>query len=282
MSGININEVNKKTGLVGIGPQAPLSPVASFNVDAIQNLIDTKGYFLLHFRHAFNPDRQTVAMGVNVNNEWANYHGVIYYETRVVKGLMVNISYEHRLETDTLYGMASSVLQIGGIYADGLNERVYVRPRDVFVPCAEITEQTSELLEFNNSGPLRCKHKVKDVSYLASNVDVFIKDYDFCIDKETGVIMWLETGRKPLPKTVLSIVYFFTPAWIVTRVPHTLRLIPSNNQGAGYLPRQLTYAPQQVIVTQNHLQDMNTQLDFSGLPNYSGNFDTSNVSGGSL
>jgi hypothetical protein len=277
---IPIAEMNSETGLAGIGSVPSLAPVASFNINAIQNLIDTKGYYLYHYRHAFSPDRQTLQAGVDVNSVEANRYGVMFYEIRKLKAIMVSLPFEQRLQSDSVYGFASAVVNVSGVYADGLKERVYIRPKDLLIPCANISEQTSELLEFNATGVLRAKHKIIEVNFLATKTDRYEPNVDFFI--QDGIIVWCNNGRKPKIAEVITVVYYFAPVWVATRVPHTLRIIPSNPQGHGAFPRQLMYAPQQVIVEQNHLQDLNVQVDFSGLPFYSGNADTPNTTGGSL
>jgi hypothetical protein len=185
------------------------------------------------------------------------------------------------LQSDSVYGFASAVVNVAGIYMDGDKGRVYVRPRDLIVPNPDITEQTTELLEYNPAGDLRAKHRIKGVDYLASVTTRYEYGPDFLITKD-GIIQWVNGGNKPFPGQILTIVYWFSPVWVVSRVSHTLRFIPSNPQGHGAYPRQLYYAPQQVIVNQNHLQDTNEMVDFSGLPIYSGYADTPNTTGGSL
>lgn len=276
-----IQDINDTTGLIGIGPMADLAPVAAFQEQGVRNLIDTKGFLAYHYRHCYSPDRNSLPAGVNVNSVEANRYGVMFYDVRQVKVVCQNISMEHRLQSDSVYGFASAVVNVAGLYLDGDKGRVYVRPRDLIVPNPNITEQTTELLEFNPNGELRAKHKIKGVDYLATNTTRYEQGPDFLITLD-GTIQWVSTGNRPSPNQILSIVYWFSPVWIATRIPHTLRLIPSNQQGHGAYPRQLYYAPQQVIVTQNHLQDAASQVDFSGLPLYSGYADSGNVNGGSL
>jgi hypothetical protein len=279
-----IQDINDTTGMIGIGSMPDLSPVAAFQEQGVRNLIDTKGFIAYHYRHTYNPDRASIPAGVNVNSVEANRYGVMFYDVRQVRVVCQNISMEHRLQSDSVYGFASAVVNVAGLYLDGDKGRVYVRPRDLIVPNPDITEQTSELLEYNPNGELRAKHRIKAVDYLASNTTRYEQGPDFLITTE-GTIQWVSTGNRPSGGTagkILTIVYWFSPVWIAARIPHTLRLLPSNPQGHGAYPRQLYYAPQQVIVNQNHLQDSNEQVDFSGLPLYSGYSDSANVTGGSL
>lgn len=280
MSDIPIEDLNSTSGFVGVGPIPDLAPVGAFQEQGVRNLIDTKGYLAFHYRHCYSPDRNSLPAGVNVNSVEANRYGVMFYDIRAVKVVMQNLTMEHRLQSDSVYGFASAVVNVAGMYLDGAQERVYVRPRDLIVANPTITEQMTELIEFNPNGDTRLKHKVKGVDYCASVTTRYEQGPDFEITPE-GLVRWVGSSR-PFPNQVLAFVYWFSPVWVVTRVPHTLRLIPSNPEGHGAYPRRLFYAPQQVIVTQNHLQDTAEQVDFSGLPNYAGYADTPNVTGGSI
>ena len=280
MSDIPIEDMNDTSGLAGVGPIPDLAPVGAFQEQGIRNLIDTKGFLAFHYRHCYSPDRNTLPAGVDVNSVDANKYGVMFYDIRQVRVVMQNLNMEHRLQADSVYGFASAVVNVAGLYLDGQQERVYVRPRDLIVANPTITEQTTELVEFNPNGETRLKHKVKGVDYCATVLQRYEEGVDFEITPE-GMLRWIGQQR-PFPKQILTVVYWFAPVWIVTRVPHTLRLIPSNSMGHGGYPRSLAYAPQQVIVTQNHLQDSAQQVDFSGLPNYAGYADTPNTTGGSI
>jgi hypothetical protein len=280
MSDIPIQDINGDTGLVGVGPIPDLAPVGSFQEQGVRNLIDTKGFLAFHYRHCYSPDRVSLPAGANVNSLEANRYNVLFYEVRAVRIVMQNITMEHRLQCDSVYGFASAVCNVAGLYLDGAQERVYVRPRDVIVPNPTITEQTTELCEWNTNGDMRLKHKIKGVDYCATVTTRYEEGPDFIITAE-GTLKWVGQNR-PFPNQILTVVYWFAPVWIVTRVPHTLRIIPSNEQGHGGFPRKLYYAPQQVIVNQNHLTDVADQVDFSGLPNYAGNADSPNVTGGSI
>ena len=276
-----IQDMNSTPGLAGVGPIPDLAPVGAFQEQGVRNLIDSKGFLAYHYRHCYSPDRNSLPAGVNVASVEANRYGVMFYEVRKVRVVMQALSMEHRLQSDSVYGYASAVVNVNGVYMDGAQERVYVRPRDLIVANPTITEQTTELLEYSPTGDMRAKHRVLGVDYLASVTVRFEQGPDFVITPE-GTIHWTSTGNKPSPGQILTAVYWFSPVWVVTRVPHTLRLIPSNPEGNGAYPRKLYYAPQQIIVSQNHLQDPAEQVDFSGLPLYASYGDTPNTMGGSI
>jgi hypothetical protein len=184
------------------------------------------------------------------------------------------------VNVDGIYGMGSCTLNVAGHYSDGLKERVYITPRDLIVLNSTVTVQHKQLIEYNPNGDTRLKYKLKGVDYLASSSQRFEDGVDFLISPE-GTISWIKSGKKPEPKEILSIVYWFSPIYIVNYVPHSLRLLPSNDLGHGAFPRELKYAPQLVVCTQSHLIESN-DLDFYGLPQYPAYADSNNTTGGSF
>ena len=113
MSRPPINDTNKTAGLVNLGPIYSKAPVAAFNVEQVFNLLETKGIQCFHYKHAPNPDRETLEMGVNVNNQ-AAHRGAIYYEVRELKTVPQSFKLEDRLTVQGLFGLlALAVLEQG-------------------------------------------------------------------------------------------------------------------------------------------------------------------------
>lgn len=281
MADIPLEEKNSNTGLLGLGPIPQKAPVAAHNLLQVDNLLQTKGFLnAYHYRHAFLPDRESLEAGVDVSNEAANSAGVIYYEVRRVTIVPYSFKLDTSLKLDAEYGYASCTLNVAGQYSDGQKERAYFAPRDLIVLDDSITAQYRQLAQFNPNGDLRLKYKVKGVDYIATNTERYEEGPDFSITDD-GTINWTQGGNKPEIGEILSVVYWFTPVYIINTVPHYLRLIPENNQGLGSLPRDFKYAPQLIICNQSHLMEGNS-LDFSGLPQYAGWQDTPNTTGGSF
>ena len=275
-----IYDRNETQGLIGLGPLPGLSPVAAFNPNQIENLLQTKGIIAYHYRFAFSPDRESLIAGANVNTVQANQYGVLFYEIRQLKVVPYSLPFKDNMQMDGLYGLGSCVLNVAGQYSDGACEHVVVTPRDLIVLNPTVTTMHKQLIEFNPNGDNRLKYKVTGVEYLASSSQRFEEGIDFCITQE-GTIHWLQNGNKPRQKEIISIVYWFSPVYVVNNVPHSLRLLPSNDTGSGALPRDLKYAPQQIVCVQSHLSS-EIDLDFSSLPIYNNYADSSNTSGGSI
>lgn len=275
-----ISDINGAEGLIGLGPLPGQAPVASFNLAQVQNLIDTKGIEAYHYRFAYSPQRESLAAGVNVNTVQANQYGVLFYEIRKLKVVPYSLSFRDSMQLDGTYGQGSAVLNVSGQYADGLLERAMITTRDLIVLNHTITTQHKQLVEFNPNGDTRVKYKIRHVEYLASSSQRFEEGVDFCVTTE-GTIRWQTKGNKPSPKEILSIVFWFSPVYVVSNVPHSLRLLPSNDTGDGRLPRELKYAPQQIVCVQSHLSS-EIDLDFSSLPIYNDYADSKNTTGGSI
>ena len=276
-----LNDINNETGLMGIGPLPSKAPVAAFNLDQIENLLITKGFTAYHYKHALNPQRETLQGGENPNTLGAQ-RGVIYYEVRELKAVPQNFRLEDVLNVQGIYKPESVLINITGNYTDGDKEPIYVRPRDLIVLNPTITDVAEQLVEYNPNGPIRLNYKVKGVDYIATTDQKFRQDIDF--DVKDNVIRWLSGGKKPKfvngKGEILSIVYYITPVYIVQAVPHNLRVLPDNEIGHGALPRHARYAPQLIIAVQSHLREPNDLLDFTALPPYSGNPNSANVTGG--
>jgi hypothetical protein len=111
-----------------------------------------------------------------------------------------------------------------------------------------------------------------------------LEDADFVI--VNGQIQWVDGGRKPVfangKGAILTVVYYATPIYIVQNLPHSLRLIPSNDQGHGAFPRDQVYAPQLLILKPSTILEEKDLLDWKELPGYPDYAATKNTTGGSL
>ncbi len=269
-----INDTNSTSGLVGLGPIPSQAPVTAFNLDQVKSLLLTKGAEAFHYKCALNPDRESLEMGVNVNTKAAS-KGVVFYEVRKVKAVAQHISLNASLQIQSFYETQSAqMVNVGGNYLDGNKEPVFLKPLDMIVLAGNETVMAQQLLEYNPNGSLRAKFPVVGVEVLFSKTIMFRDGVDFQVGVEDGLIHWLPGGRKPGFSNgkgeVLSLCSWIRPHWIVTSVPHSMRLIPSNSIGSGALPRELEYAPQQVVCTQSHLSDYaeGNAFDYFDLPVY--------------
>ena len=149
MNGIPLVDINDTPGLMGLGPIPNQAPVAAFQIEQIENLINTKGITAYHYRFAFAPNRNAMIAGVNVNSETANKFGVLFHEVRELKLVPYSLPLRDQMQLDGVYNEGSCVVNVSGHYTDGENERVYVTPRDLIVLNSTITVQHKQLAEYN-------------------------------------------------------------------------------------------------------------------------------------
>jgi len=272
----DINDINNLYGLYGVGPLPSAAPVGAFNADAVESLIETKGISAMHYRHAPNPDMESVNGVVNPNNNAAD-RAFRYWSVRPLQLVPQNFSLENRLTAQAIWGTQSALLNVAGHYSDD-NSIVYVRPNDIIVlgkdpSGAAITVGTDQRLEYDPTGPMKLQFRIESIDYVGGRDGKcpFVPDQDYCI--QNGKLVWLPGGRKPSFKDgkgeVLSIVYYTKPVFIVKSVPHSLRILPSNAIGSGNLPRVAIYGPQLIVANQSWIrQDDQALLDFGDLPDF--------------
>jgi hypothetical protein len=281
-------DVNSERGLLGLGTIPGLAPVAAFNPAQVESLLKTKGIRALHYKHAPNPDRETLQGGVNPNTNAAK-HTWKFYSVRQMRCVPQQFRLEDRLNVQGIWGMASCLLNVAGHYDDGDKEHVFLRPFDIVVldsmpDGTGITTMTDQLAEFNPNGPMRLNFRVEAVDHLSDKTREYVNGQDFAVID--GKIHWLDGGFRPRfhdgKGTILSVVYWTKPVYIVQNMPHSIRITPGNPTGDGGLPRQAQYAPQLAVAKQAWFRlDTEELLDFAEIPQYNTFRDTLNVTGGS-
>lgn len=281
MSRPPLKDRNTTKGLVDLGPIPDLSPVASFNIGGIHNLLETVSFKAIVYHSAYLPDQETISSPMNPNTQGAQ-RGFFYYSAREIGVVPQSFKLEDRLTVQGIYGAGSALFNVTGTYLDGDREVAYVKNRDLIV-LPDITEPYPQKIEFNPNGPQKLLYKAKGVDYLADNKTVYNEGFDF--EVVNGLIHWLPNGRKPFfsngKGAVLSIVYYHNPIYIVQNLPHNLRLIPSNPQGHAAYPREETYAPQLLIVKPSTIMEESDIMDWTALPDYNEYPNSSNTTGGS-
>lgn len=287
----DLEDINNTTGLIGLGPIPGAAPVAAFNRDQIESLLLTKGISGLHYKHALNPDMETMNGAVNPNTKEAQW-GVRYIECRPIKVIPQNFSLQHQLGVQGIWGLHTVMLNITGYYLDlnkeGKKDIVHAAPYDIIVLDKDpagmgVTTEMRQRFEYNPNGPMKLNYRAESVHYLADRDRKYEQDQDFTI--VDGKIVWLPNGRKPSFRdgkgSVMSIIYYIKPVYIVKNVPHSIRILPSNSIGHGALPREAMYAPQLLVAQQSWVrQDNQELLDFSDLPDYPEYRNSANVTGG--
>jgi hypothetical protein len=282
-------DINNEQGLINLGSIPGLAPVAAFNPRQIENLLRTKGIRAIHYKHAPNPDRETIAGGVTPNTNAAKM-GWRYYSAREILVVPQQFKLEDRLNVQGIWGQGSVLLNVAGHYEDGCKEHAFFRPYDLLLlgndPCGpnNITIAVDQLIEFNPTGSMKLNFRCEGVDVLFGKDYTFVEDQDFIIDN--GLITWLPAGRKPRfhdgKGEILSIVYYTRPVFIIQNIPHAVRITPGNDHGTANEPRRAYYAPQQLVAKQAWTRIDNEELfDYGTLPDYNHYRDSQNVTGGS-
>lgn len=263
-----ISDTNTTPGLVSLGSFPSKAPVSVFNGQALDNLIKTKGFEAFHFKSAPSPDRYQMDAPVDPSTQ-AAYQGRIYYDVRPLKNVPQNFQINDRLNVQGIYGVHSVIFNVSGTYEDDREETiVQIKVNDLIMFNETITVPSEQLFEYNPTGPNRLWFKVLGVDYLADNEIIYEEHTDFSIID--GEIYWLPGGTKPHfangKGAVLTCVYYSNPVYVVTSLPHGVRIIPSNAAGNAAFPREAFYAPQLVVASKLTYMQPNNILDWKSLP----------------
>jgi hypothetical protein len=256
---------------IGSHPFGSYSPHGVFPTDSHNNLIRAKGFKATHYRHALNPDRETVVGGVNLENPPdANVFKLYDPRTLYIVPQQMNWSDQY-----VLYGVYGShtvgAVNFTGYYEDEPHTRVYLSKHDVLVIEDSVTVQVREIFEYKPTGPARLKFPIVNVDHLSDKNDKrYEADRDFTI--VDGMIEW--TGSdKPTWDTknsrgeVLSIVYWTKPVYSVMETPRVFRMVHSNATGDDRLPSDATYMSGSAVVRMLWLDNVGNLL-IPGWPNH--------------
>lgn len=276
MSRPPLDDKNNISGLVPLGPIPSQAPVAAFNPHQFESLIKTKGFKALHYKHAPNPDKADKNGPTNPNSQGA-HRGIVYYDPKFLWHVPQSVKMEDHLTAVGIWGKGSILMNLSGTYAE-TDEIVHVRNRDLIV-FPSLTDTTAQVFEVNPTGDQKLRFKVKGVDRLFDTRRDYLESRDFEITDD-GCIRWLSGGIKPDSQSVCSIVYHYTPIFIILNKIHSLRIIPGNDIGFGGETREATYAPQLVAAVQSTLIEESDLLDFSSLPPYPEYPDSKNTNGG--
>ena len=223
-------------------PAAPKTVgIASFNMDSISRLLDSKGIVAFHVKHALNPHRQNLITGEDLTKNKDTY---LYYEIRPIRVVPQSMNGETMLMQYSIDTMFQTImLNVGGYYLDNTKEkeRVLVRPNDLFIFNPTITMGAQDLIEVKNERIVRLKHYVYSVDYLVDQDKRVYTMNDF--DIENGKLIF----REQLTDRILSVVYTHPLIYNVQSIPHYIRILQSNAEGIGGKDRQAVYAPQMMF-----------------------------------
>jgi len=256
------NDINKRTGLLGIGNIPGLAPVAAFNPNQIENLLRTKGILAFHVKHAISHTKETLQAGANVNRDGAE-RPFQYYDIRPILMIPQQLNFQDTLTQINLNGTGTAVFNVSGTYIDANGGRVYVRVNDLILPNPELTDLHEELIQYRGESPLKLSYRVKSVDYLACVSQGRLEEQvDFTVDA-SGQILFTPGKKQPKLNETVSVVYYTTPIYSVQHVPHSLRILPGNPSGDGRMERTAYYGPQMVIVHRSMVRD--DSMDWFGI-----------------
>lgn len=238
-----------------MGPLSPFAPVGAFNLDQVQNLIDTKGYVAFHVKASMPADTEEPTMGANLDTVEGPYRVMDYFQVKPIRIVPTSFNLTQTYQVQGLYGLQSVVMNVNGSYIDTPEERAYFLPGDLILLNPTFTEVYSEAVQYEPT--LTLSYYVNSVDYLATRSQGELKQgVDF--EVRDGRIHFTGNGKKPKVKLtkrpgvtkgeVVTVRYKFPPIYVVRSVPHSMRILPDNVLGSGAAPREARYAPQLVIV----------------------------------
>lgn len=252
MNGIKLpQESNSVPG--GIYPAGSYAPSGVFSLDAHENLIRSKGFKAIHFRHALNPSRSTPDEGVNLDT--MDMTGLTFYDQREMYIAPQNINWQESYMVYGTYGKHTMVCNHTGRYTDDPNVRVYFRPGDLvaFKDSGTTTVMMKELMATTVSGVMRPRFPVYSVDYLASANKRYEEGPDFTV--VNGEIVWNPGADVPPfdvsrnQGAVLSCVYWTRPLFVVVDTPKLFRMSWANEYAEAYRESEATYFPGNVVLS---------------------------------
>jgi hypothetical protein len=281
-----MKDVNNTSGLIGLGNIPGLAPVASFNIDQINNLLDTKGFMAWHYPHCLKPNKETIAGPVKPDQNAASNRSVIFYSVRALKVVPQQFKVEDTLTVQGIWGQGTTMFNVSGHYMDGEQENVFVRERDLIVFNSDITDLTDQLIEYNPTGQQKLHHKALGIEHVRdSHGNIYIEGQDYGLTN-LGTIAWLKNGKKPTFQNgkgdILTVMYWYNPIYVVVQRPHTIRVLPSNDLGNGAFPRNKVYAPQLLTVRPSTAYAESDILQFADIPPTPEYPSSSGTTGGSI
>lgn len=248
-------DINKNTGLVGLPPHPSLAPVAAFNEAQIENLLKTKGILAFHVKHALNYSKQTDQAGLDITASGIE-RPFVYYDVKPIRLVGQHFSLNESLTVMSLAATGDVVFNSTGTYLDD-DSRVFMRPNDLILLNPDVTDMHQELVSFPGSSSWKLQYRCLRVDYMAcQSQNRLEQDVDFTIN-QSGEIVFTQGAKAPKINEMVSVVYEFSPIYVIKVVPHVIRLLPSNTSG-GSSPRVAVYAPQLVMASRSSIREDTT------------------------
>lgn len=234
----------------------PYSPGGVFSDFTHENLLKSKGFKSVHYKHALNPNRETPEGGVNVDA--TDNTGMQFFDPKPLYIVPQNINWQEQYFVQGLHGSHTFVANHTGYYTN-TEERVYLRPNDiiVFEDIDHGLVLTQQLVAYDPTAPLKLKFPALKVEYMVDDATRYEENSDFCLS--CGLIYWTENGNKPSydankkrGKTV-SIVYWTKPVFVVKATPRIFRTVWSNAFAQPTVEATATYLPGSAVLSMSWL-----------------------------
>lgn len=230
----------------------------SFDIDRFDEVIDSQGINLIHYR-AFGDPRGMTSRGDNrdsYNIKPKTSDGFIYRKSGILRGFFSNNSASTNESDVGNTDSASAYLTLPRTYSDS-DDPVLVHPWDKFyLADIETKVVTTQFHEARESGIDRMHFPVVNVIDIMDARGVeYQQGVDFTITKE-GYIKWLgqkqpgfdhKVGRG----TVYSIRYEYTPYFVVDRLLHEIRV--ANHTDLATYERSVKRMPYQALIMREFL-----------------------------
>ena len=270
----------------------PIDAQISFNPKAFDQLVDTHGIKMTHYRGIPDP-RGMLSRGDarSANMESRSTDGMLYKEAGCVTGYFANNSDSIGAQPDFSIAHATAYLTFPRYYDKSKEPLLLANWDRLYIKDIEMRVTTAQYLEANATGIDKLHFPATCVEHL---IDSYGNEYqekkDFVITKD-GDIQWLhqyrpgwnaELGRG----TVYAIRYRYTPFFIVNRLIHEIRV--ANVTDPGTFKRTLERMPYSVEVVREHVfldtnrDDQSFKTDdprYNNLPSASGSLGTLSPSG---
>jgi hypothetical protein len=229
-------------------PYGDRVPGGVFSDGAHENLIKSKGFRALHFRHALDPNRNTIAEGVL--SDKINLSGAIYYDCREFFVVPQGLRWEDMAIVQGLHGKHTFTANHTGYY-ENTCERVYLRKNDIVVFKGNdhgLVMLQQYLTVTGNGLPVRAKFPIEK----ADGTTRYEHGNDFTLSN--GELIWTKRPATSSQQSrVLSLVYWTKPVFVVNDTPRIFRTVWSNTYAQPGIEANATYLPGMAVLSMSWL-----------------------------
>ncbi len=231
----------------------------SFDKDQFDQVVRAHGIKMIHQRAIPDP-RGMASKGDNrdvLGIKPQDSDGYIYKNVGEVTAFFSNNSKDTRVQDIGDVAFSTAYLTFQRFYDDKVTP-LYVKQNDRFyVRDIELKVLAEQYVETNMTGTDRLQYPAVDILEVIDANGVWYDKNDYAIT-EDGDIKWLTQKRPGMNKqgsrgTVYSIVYLYTPFFVVDRILHEIRLAKITNPWSVTDDRATERMPYQALVIRENL-----------------------------